>query len=102
MTAGSCSFHSGLTVHGAGANMTNGLRRAMTCAFMPDGAVFNGQQNVLSDAQVAACVSEIASTIPPKIRSRTSPAAESDGTRSTGQGRGDHRRAHRESASRVP
>jgi phytanoyl-CoA hydroxylase len=26
----------------------------MTCAFMPDGAVFNGQQNVLSDAQVAA------------------------------------------------
>ena len=54
MTAGSCSFHNGLTIHGAGANMTNGLRRAMTCAFMPDGAVFNGQQNVLSDAQVAA------------------------------------------------
>jgi phytanoyl-CoA hydroxylase len=53
MTAGSCSFHNGLTIHGAGANMTNGLRRAMTCAFMPDGAVFNGQQNVLSDAQVA-------------------------------------------------
>jgi phytanoyl-CoA hydroxylase len=54
MTAGSCSFHNGLTIHGAGANMTNGLRRAMTCAFMPDGAIFNGQQNVLSDAQVAA------------------------------------------------
>ncbi len=52
MGAGSCSFHSGLTVHGAGANMTNGLRRAMTCAFMPDGAVFNGQQNILSDAQI--------------------------------------------------
>ena len=49
MTAGSCSFHNGLTVHGAGANMTNGLRRAMTCAFMPDGAVYNGQQNILSD-----------------------------------------------------
>ena len=54
MKAGSCSFHSALTIHGAGANMTNGLRRAMTCAFMPDGAVFNGQQNILSDAQVQA------------------------------------------------
>ncbi len=53
MRAGSCSFHSGLTVHGAGANMTNGLRRAMTCAFMPDGMVYNGQQNILSDAQAA-------------------------------------------------
>ena len=47
MKAGSASFHNGLTAHGAGANMTPGFRRAMTCAFMPDGAVFNGQQNVL-------------------------------------------------------
>lgn len=47
--AGSCSFHNGLTIHGAGANMTNGYRRAMTCAYMPEGSVFNGQQNVLSD-----------------------------------------------------
>jgi phytanoyl-CoA hydroxylase len=54
MKAGSCSFHSALTIHGAGANMTNGLRRAMTCAFMPDGSVFNGQQNILTDAQLAA------------------------------------------------
>lgn len=53
MRAGSCSFHSGLAIHGAGANMTNGMRRAMTCAFMPDGMVYNGQQNILSDAQVA-------------------------------------------------
>jgi phytanoyl-CoA hydroxylase len=49
MKAGSCSFHNGLTIHGAGANMTNGFRRAMTCAYMPDGAVFNGNQNILSD-----------------------------------------------------
>jgi phytanoyl-CoA hydroxylase len=49
MKAGSCSFHNGLTVHGAGANMTNGFRRAMTCAFMPDGNLFNGQPNVLPD-----------------------------------------------------
>nr|WP_068893220.1 phytanoyl-CoA dioxygenase family protein [Pedobacter panaciterrae] len=53
MKAGSCSFHNGLTIHGAGANMTKGFRRAMTCAFMPDGATFNGIQNILSDEQVA-------------------------------------------------
>lgn len=52
MKAGSCSFHNGLTIHGAGANMTSGFRRAMTCAYMPDGAVFNGIQNILSDEQV--------------------------------------------------
>jgi ectoine hydroxylase-related dioxygenase (phytanoyl-CoA dioxygenase family) len=51
MKAGSCSFHNGLTIHGAGANMTNGFRRAMTCAYMPDGAVFNGVKNILSDEQ---------------------------------------------------
>lgn len=53
MKAGSCSFHNGLTIHGAGANMTNGFRRAMTCAYMPDGATFNGIQNILRDDQVA-------------------------------------------------
>ena len=45
--AGSAVFHNGLTAHGAGANMTNKPRRAMTCAYMPDGSTFNGQQNVL-------------------------------------------------------
>lgn len=54
MKAGSCSFHNGLTIHGANPNMTPGLRRAMTCAFMPEGATFNGIQNILSDEQVAA------------------------------------------------
>ena len=53
MKAGSCSFHNGLTIHGAGANMTNGFRRAMTCAYMPDGATFNGIKNILSEEQVA-------------------------------------------------
>lgn len=50
MRAGSCSFHTGVTAHGAGANMTPRTRRAMTCAFMPLGSRFNGQQNVLPDA----------------------------------------------------
>ena len=53
MKAGSCSFHNGLTIHGAGANMTKGFRRAMACAYMPDGATFNGIKNILSDKQVA-------------------------------------------------
>jgi len=47
MKAGSCSFHNGLTIHGANANMTSGFRRAMTCAYMPDGNVFNGIANIL-------------------------------------------------------
>ena len=49
MKAGSCSFHNGLTIHGAGANMTNGYRRAMTCAYMPDGNRFNGEPNILPE-----------------------------------------------------
>jgi ectoine hydroxylase-related dioxygenase (phytanoyl-CoA dioxygenase family) len=47
MQPGDCSFHNGLTAHGAGANMTRGRRIAMTCAYMPVGATFNGQQNIL-------------------------------------------------------
>jgi len=53
MKAGSCSFHNGLTIHGAHPNMTPGYRRAMTCAYMPDGNIFNGIQNILSDEEVA-------------------------------------------------
>ncbi|MBI2191853.1 MAG: phytanoyl-CoA dioxygenase family protein [Planctomycetes bacterium] len=53
MKAGSCSFHNGLTAHGAHANMTPGFRRAMTCGFMPDGCTFNGKKNILSDEQIA-------------------------------------------------
>jgi ectoine hydroxylase-related dioxygenase (phytanoyl-CoA dioxygenase family) len=48
--AGTAIFHNGLTAHGAGANMTNRQRRAMTCAYMPDGEVFNGVQNILPKA----------------------------------------------------
>ena len=49
MKAGSASFHNGLCIHGAGPNMTPRSRRAMTCAYMPEGATFNGQKNVLPD-----------------------------------------------------
>lgn len=49
MKAGSCSFHNGLTIHGAHANMTPGSRRAMTCAYMPDGNLYNGTPNILPE-----------------------------------------------------
>jgi len=52
MKAGSCSFHNGLTIHGAHANMTPGFRRAMTCAYMPDGNTYNGIPNILPDDYV--------------------------------------------------
>jgi len=53
MKAGDAGFHNGLTAHAAGANMTPFPRRAMTCAFMPDGSVYNGQQNILSEQYIA-------------------------------------------------
>ncbi len=53
MKAGAASFHSGMTAHGAGANMTPGRRRAMTCGYMPDGATFNGNPNVLPPEYIA-------------------------------------------------
>jgi len=52
--AGSAVFHNGLTAHGAGANMTNKPRRAMTCAYMPDGSTFNGKKNILPDGYFAS------------------------------------------------
>jgi ectoine hydroxylase-related dioxygenase (phytanoyl-CoA dioxygenase family) len=52
LPAGGCSFHNGLTIHAAAANMSRHPRRAMTCAFMPDGATFNGTQNVLPERLV--------------------------------------------------
>jgi ectoine hydroxylase-related dioxygenase (phytanoyl-CoA dioxygenase family) len=52
--AGSAVFHNGLIAHGAGANMTPYPRRAMTCAYMPDGSTFNGIKNVLPDDYYAS------------------------------------------------
>ncbi len=50
MKRGDCGFHNGLTAHGAGPNITPGWRRAMTCAYMPDGSTFNGKKNILPTA----------------------------------------------------
>ncbi len=50
--AGSCTFHNGLTAHGAGANMTPGRRRAMTAGYMPDGSTFNGGTSIYRPEQL--------------------------------------------------
>jgi ectoine hydroxylase-related dioxygenase (phytanoyl-CoA dioxygenase family) len=50
LPAGGCALHNGLTAHGAGANMTTGQRRAMTCAYMPDGSTYNGVTNILPES----------------------------------------------------
>lgn len=41
-----------MTAHVAGPNMTPCARRAMTCAYLPEGVVYSGIQNVLSDKYV--------------------------------------------------
>lgn len=53
LAPGSAAVFNGMLVHGAGPNMTSGWRRAMTCAYMPDGTTYNGQRNILTDEQVA-------------------------------------------------
>jgi phytanoyl-CoA hydroxylase len=53
MRAGTCGFHSGLTPHCAGPNITPHWRRAMTCIYMPVGATFNGNANILSAERMA-------------------------------------------------
>jgi ectoine hydroxylase-related dioxygenase (phytanoyl-CoA dioxygenase family) len=53
MKAGTAGVHNGLTAHAAGPNMTPKPRRAMTCAYMPEGSTFNGIQNIFSQEQAA-------------------------------------------------
>ena len=52
MKAGSISFHNGHTIHGAGANMTNMKRRAMSFQLMPNNSIWNGKQNILTQKQI--------------------------------------------------
>jgi phytanoyl-CoA hydroxylase len=56
LPAGGAVWHNGLIAHGAGANMTPGGRRAMTCAYMPDGVIYNGKRDefVFTAEQAAA------------------------------------------------
>jgi phytanoyl-CoA hydroxylase len=45
LPAGGAVWHNGLVAHGASANMTPRGRRAMTCAYMPDGVSYNGKRD---------------------------------------------------------
>jgi phytanoyl-CoA hydroxylase len=56
LPAGGADWHNGLVAHGAGANMTPRGRRAMTCAYMPDGVTYNGQRDdfVFTEEEAAA------------------------------------------------
>lgn len=56
LPAGGAVWHNGLIAHGAGANMTAHGRRAMTCAYMPDGVTYNGKRDdfVFTEEQAAA------------------------------------------------
>ena len=47
--AGSAVFHNAFVAHSASANQTDRDRRAFACAFMPEGARFNGRQDVLPE-----------------------------------------------------
>lgn len=50
--AGSIVVHNAMVAHGAGANMTNRPRRAMTMAYFPDGETYNGQPDTLAKRYV--------------------------------------------------
>jgi hypothetical protein len=52
MIPGNCPFHNDITIHKAGDNMTNGFRHFVVDAYIPDGAIFNGIQNILSDKYI--------------------------------------------------
>lgn len=56
LPAGGVVWHNGLIAHGAGANMTAAGRRAMTCAYMPDGVTYNGRRDdfVFTEEEAAA------------------------------------------------
>jgi phytanoyl-CoA hydroxylase len=47
LRAGSASFNNWAYIHSAGPKMTRRLRKAMTCAYMPDGT-FNREKNIPS------------------------------------------------------
>lgn len=52
--AGDAIYIDGMVAHGAGCNMTHSYRRAMTCAYMPHGAKFNGKKNILSEKYMSS------------------------------------------------
>jgi ectoine hydroxylase-related dioxygenase (phytanoyl-CoA dioxygenase family) len=49
MNAGSCTFHNGLTLHYAGPNVSDRLRRAMVTIFIPAGTTYKRHEHLVGD-----------------------------------------------------
>ncbi len=49
MSAGSCTFHNGLTFHYASSNQTDRPRRAMITIYMPEGITYREQRHIVTD-----------------------------------------------------
>jgi ectoine hydroxylase-related dioxygenase (phytanoyl-CoA dioxygenase family) len=49
LSAGSATFHNGLTFHYAGPNKSEGVREAMAIIYMPDGTTYDGQKHIVTD-----------------------------------------------------
>ena len=49
LTAGSCTFHNGLTFHYAGPNKTDKPRRAMVTIYIPAGVTYKPVQHIVGD-----------------------------------------------------
>ena len=49
MSAGSCTFHNGLTFHYAPPNRSSAVRRAFVVIYMPDGTTYSGQRHICTD-----------------------------------------------------
>ena len=49
LTAGSCTFHNGLTFHFAGPNKSDGMREAFAIIYMPDGTRYSGAKHIVTD-----------------------------------------------------
>jgi ectoine hydroxylase-related dioxygenase (phytanoyl-CoA dioxygenase family) len=49
LTAGSCTFHNGLTFHYAGPNKSDTMREAFAILYMPDGTHYSGRKHIVTD-----------------------------------------------------
>jgi phytanoyl-CoA hydroxylase len=49
LSAGSCTYHNGLTFHFAGPNKSDAMREAFAILYMPDGTRYSGAKHIVTD-----------------------------------------------------
>ena len=49
LSAGSCTYHNGLTFHFAGPNKSDAMREAFAILYMPDGTHYSGAKHIVTD-----------------------------------------------------